>query len=155
MISMTIPTSPGPSNKKRKLLDMDKVSSITSSQGSKSSSSYSFLLYCFSIFDEKGIGIISPLSWQNQICQYFLEQSDIPLVSSLLKNWFLKYEPNVATLVQKICQHIFPWNIHFPGESLISLLFEFLGPFKGHNIRELQGDKVIRYPFIKWDLSQG
>ena len=155
MTSMTSPSSLGPSKKKRKLLDTDNVLSIASSQGPKSSPSYPALLRRLGIFDEKEAGTIPPLSRQNSIRQYFPEPRDIPLVSSLLKSWFSKCEPNEATLVQKYCQHVFPWNIHISDESHILLLLEFLGPFRGHNIDELlKGDEAIKYPLIKCDPSQ-
>lgn len=155
MTSIMIPTSAGPSNEKRKLPDIDKVSSIASSQGPTSSLSCSTLLYWLGISNEKGIGTIPPLSWQNQIRQYFPESSNIPLVSSFLKSWFLRCGPNEATLVHNICQHVFPWNIHTSDESLMFLLFEFLAPFRGHNIDELRkGDEAIKYLLIKCDPSQ-
>lgn len=50
---------------------------------------------------------------------------------------------------------MFPWNIHISDETPIFLLFEFLGPFKAHNIRELlKGDEAIKYPLVKCNASQ-
>ena len=152
---MAPPTPSGLSKQKRKFSDIDKVLSIASSQGPKSSPSYSTLLYRLGIFDEPERGTIPPDSGQDQIRQYFPKLRNIPLVSDLLASWFSECEPNEATLVQIICHHIFPWNIHHPSESRIFLLFEFLGPFRAHNLHELRkGDGAIKYPLIKVDSSQ-
>lgn len=145
----------GPSKKKRKLQDMDKIPSIASSQSPKSSPSYSALLYRLGIFQDEAMVTIPPVSGQIPVRQYFPEPTDIPLVSHHITSWFSRCEPNEATLVQTICQHLFPWNIHISDETPIFLLFEFLGPFKAHNIRELlKGDKAIKYPLVKCDSSQ-
>lgn len=106
-ISMTSvmdpPPSAGPSKKKKKLPDTDKVPSITSSQGPMSSPSYSALLYRLGIFQEKGKVTIPPVSGQILVRQYFPEPTDIPLVSNHMKSWFSRCEPNEVTLVQTIC----------------------------------------------------
>lgn len=149
------PPSLGPSKQKRKFSDMDIVTSIASSQGPKSSPSYSTLLYRLGIFEGSGQGTIPPDSGKNKILQYFPEPKNISLIADLLTTWFLKFEPNEATLVQTICHHVFPWKLEIPNESCISLLFEFLGPFRAHNLHELRkGDGAIKYPLIKRDASR-
>lgn len=154
---MAPPPSPGPSKRKRKFFDMDKASSIVSSQGPKSCPSFTILLYRLGIFEEGVVGTIPPDSGKHQIHQFSPKPEDIISISDLLTSWFSICMPNEATLVFHICHHLFPWNIQTPAESHIFLLYEFPGSFTGHNTEELRkwGDGEIKYPLVKCDPSQG
>lgn len=70
------PSSSGPSKQKRKFSDMDKATSIVSSQDPKSSPSYTTLLYRLGIFEEEGVGTIPPDSGEHQI-HHFLQSQGI------------------------------------------------------------------------------
>ena len=140
-------------SKKRKTCST--LTSIAEIGGHKYSTSYTDTLYRLGISDVDGAGIVPSVLGDAEVSKYFPEPKDLPLLSGFMKSWFEKFQPNEASLVNFLCECLFPLNVSTSDQNNITLLHEFSGPFKSHNILELmRGDEGIRYPIVKRDPLQ-
>lgn len=75
-------------------------------------------------------------------------------LSTSIKKWFLKFEPNEASLVSFLCRCLFQSKVSNSSENMATRLHKVLGPFKSHQPTELEkGDDLIKYPLVKHDTS--
>ena len=120
------------------------------SRGHKYSISYTQTLYLLGISDSNAKGTIPSGPRLSEVCNHFPAPMNIPSLSSSLKRWFLEYEPNEATLVHVLCERLLPLSSSGLDEQDVSILYEFSGPFKTHDLYELaKGEEGIKYPMIK------
>ena len=126
------------------------ASTIACSRGSKSSRPYTQTLYKHGISDSTKKGIIPSVPSQTEVCKYFSEPTEIPVLSDFMQRWFQEFEPNEATLVHLLGERLFLQKISIPGEPHVAILYEFSGLFKSYDLQELKrGDEGVKYPFIK------
>ena len=126
------------------------LESIALSRGHKYSISYTQTLYLLGISDSNAKGTIPSGPRLSEVCNHFPAPMNIPSLSSSLKRWFLEYEPNEATLVHVLCERLLPLSSSGLDEQDVSILYEFSGPFKTHDLYELaKGEEGIKYPMIK------
>ena len=72
----------------------------------------------------------------------FQPQFEIPSLPSFMNDWFVEYIFSASIY--------FPKNVPSPVKKHVSILYEFEGPFKEHDPRELnKRDEGIKYPIIK------
>ena len=137
--------------KKRKLPQT--VPSIAPSAGDKYSRSYANTLYLLGIVNPDGLGEIPLAPDHAEVSNLVTAPNNLPLLSTYMKNWVLEFEPNEASLVKFLCRCLFEPQFSTSSENNVTILYEFSGPFKSHNLHELMaGDQAIKYPIIKRDL---
>ena len=67
-----------------------------------------------------------------------------------MTSWFERFKPNEASLVYFLRECLFPLKVSTSGENTVTILHEFSGPFKSHDLQELsRGNEGIRLPIIK------
>ena len=137
----------GPVAKKRKL---------ASTGGLKNSISYAHSLYLLGIQDLKKSGIIPSVpeecNLDTEVSKLVTAASDLPSLSTYMKKWFLRFKPNDALLTVFLCRCLFLPEVDTSSEEKVTLLFEFPGPFKSHNLHELvRGEQAIKFPLVKRD----
>ena len=149
--TMTGSDSAGAVPKKRKAVHTATVvSMIASSHGSKYSLVYTQTLYQLGILDSDKLGIIPSVPSQTEVCKYFSEPTEIPVLSDFMQRWFQEFEPNEETLVHLLGERLFLQKISIPGEPHVAILYGFSGPFEYHDLQGLKrGDEGVKYPFIK------
>lgn len=78
--------------------------------------------------------------------------SDLSSLATYIKSRFLQFEPNEASLVLFVSRCLFQTSTLISGEHKVTILYEFSGPFKSHDRRELRmGDEAIKFPIVKRD----
>lgn len=151
---MTNSKSVGPSSKKRKRLSSN-IISIAESGGHKYSRSYQDILYQLGITTEDDNGLIPSEYEHTELPEYFPEPNNLTLLSGYITSWFQKFHPNEASLVYFLRECLFPLKVSTSGESIFTILHEFSGPFKSHDLKELsKGDEGIRFPLVKCHGNQ-
>ena len=139
-----------PETKKRKLVQT--LPSIAPSAGHKYSRSYSHTLYLLGIVTSDVTGTIPSAPDHIEVSNLVSAPNNIPLLSTYMKNWFLEFEPNEASLVNFLCRCLFQLKVSTSSEHNATILHEFSGPFTSHNLHELMaGDQAVKYPLIKRD----
>ena len=140
---MTGSDAMGPVAKKRKLAQ----TLSSTSGGHKYTRSYAYTLCLLGISPSDGKGIIPAVPDHTEVSNLVSAPSDLPLVSTFMKNWFLRFEPNEASLVNFLCRCLFQPKVSTSGEHNVTILHEFSGLFKSHDLHELvRGDQAIKYP---------
>ena len=146
--------SAGLSSKKRKLLSAN-VTSIAESGGHKYSRSSQDILYRIGVTTGDGRAIIPSEHEHTELPEYFPEPNNLPLLTGYITSWFQKFDPNEASLVHFLCECLFPLKVSTSAENLFTILHEFSGPFKSHDLTELsKGDEGIRFPLVKCHGNQ-
>ena len=138
--TMTGPDSAGAVSKKRKLADMP--SNIASSRGLKHTRGYETTLHEVGVMQSNSPGRIPPVSGETEIHEYFSTPIEIPSLASSIDDWFKQAVPSEASLVNFVCDNIFPRKRPVPGKKHVVIHFEFRGPFKEH-------DERVLYPIVK------
>ena len=145
---MTDSDAAGPVAKKRKL-----------AQTLPYSTSYAHSLYLLGIQDSRTPGIIPLVPDHNEVCDLDTEvsklvstPSDLTSLSTFMNNWFQELKPNEASWVNFLCRYLFQPKLPTFSEVKVTMLFEFSGPFKSHDIHELvREDQAIKFPLVKRD----
>ena len=152
--TMTTSKSAGPSSKKRKLLSAN-ITSTAESGGHKYSILLQDILYQLGITTEDDNGIIPSKHEHTELPEYFPELNNLPLLSGYITSWFQKFDPNEASLVHFLRECLFPLKVSTSGENLYTILHEFSGPFKSHDLKELlKEDEGIKFPIVKCHGNQ-
>ena len=150
--TMTGSDSAGAVSKKRKAVQTASTvpSMIASSRGSEYSRAYTQTLYQLGLLESNKLGIIPSVPSQTEVCKYFSEPTEIPVLSDFMQRWFQEFEPNEETLVHLLGERLFLQKISIPGEPHVAILYGFSGPFEYHDLQGLKrGDEGVKYPFIK------
>ena len=145
---MTDSDAVGPVAKKRKL-----------AQTLPYSTSYAHSLYLLGIQDSRMPGIIPLVPDHNEVCDLDTEvsklvstPSDLTSLSTFMNNWFQELKPNEASWVNFLCRYLFQPKLPTSSEVKVTMLFEFSGPFKSHDIHELvREEQAIKFPLVKRD----
>ena len=136
---MTGSDAVGPKAKKGKLAQT--LSSIAPSAGHKYTHSYAHTPYLLGISLSDVKGIIPSVPDHAEVSNLVSAPSDLPLLSTYMKKWFLKIKPNEATLVNFLCRCLFQPKVSTFDEHNVTILHEFSGPFKSYDLYELvRGD---------------
>lgn len=78
--------------------------------------------------------------------------SNIPSLSTYMQTWFQEVNPDEATLVSFLYTCLFLPKMDTSSVAKATIIFEFSGPFKSHNLHELvRGEKAIKFPLVKRD----
>ena len=87
--TMTGSDSAGAVSKKRKAVQTASTvpSMIASSRGSEYSRAYTQTLYQLGLLESNKLGIIPSVPSQTEVCKYFSEPTDIPLLSGFIQWW--------------------------------------------------------------------
>lgn len=63
--------------------------------------------YIYSVYQiQVAMGVIPLVPGRSEVCKYFPEPGNIPILSSFVKGWFLTFEPNEASWVHFLCERL-------------------------------------------------
>lgn len=76
-----------------------------------------------------------------------IKKNNLPLLLRFITSWFQKFNPNKASLVYFLRECLFPLRVSTSGEISYTILYEFSGLFKSHDLKELsKGDEGTGSP---------
>lgn len=144
----------GPIAKKRKLAQ--DLPLVASSAGLENSISYADSLYLFGTQDLKKSGTIPSVPEEcnidTEVPKLLIAPSNLPSLSTYMERLFLEVNPNEATLVVFLYTCLFLPKMDPSSVGKATIIFEFSGPFKSHNLHELvRGEQAIKFPLVKPD----
>ncbi|MCJ1345292.1 hypothetical protein MMC31_003498 [Peltigera leucophlebia] len=155
--TMTDSDPVGPVAKKKKLAK--DLSLVATTGGLKNSTSYAHSLHLLGIQDLEEVGIFPSVPDPTEECNLDTESklvtapSDLSSLSTYMEKWFLEVNPNEATLVVFLYTCLFLPKMDPSSVGKATIIFEFSGPFKSHNLHELvRGEQAIKFPLVKRDL---